>query len=44
LARGEVVSKTAAKEMIEILKRQTFNEMIPAQLPEEVKLRIKPDG
>jgi beta-lactamase class A len=41
LAREEVVSKKASKEMIEILKRQTFNEMIPAQLPEDVDVAHK---
>lgn len=41
LARGEVVSKTASKEIIEILKRQTFNEMIPAELPEKVEVAHK---
>jgi beta-lactamase class A len=33
LGRGEVVSKQASAEMIEILKRQQFNSAIPAGLP-----------
>jgi beta-lactamase class A len=33
LARGEVVSRQASEEMIAILKRQTFNDGIPAGLP-----------
>jgi len=33
LGRGEVVSKRASAEMLEILKRQQFNTAIPAGLP-----------
>lgn len=41
LAMGNAVSKEASEEMIEILKQQEFNEMIPAQLPEEVQVAHK---
>ena len=41
LARGEAVSAEASNEMIEILKQQKFNEMIPAQLPEDVEVAHK---
>lgn len=33
MGRGEAVSRTASAQMIEILKRQTFNDGIPAGLP-----------
>jgi beta-lactamase class A len=33
LAQGEAVSATADREMVEILKRQKFNDAIPAGLP-----------
>jgi beta-lactamase class A len=33
LARGEAVSATADREMIDVLKRQKFNDAIPAGLP-----------
>jgi beta-lactamase class A len=33
LGRGQAVSKTADAEMIEVLKRQKFNDAIPAGLP-----------
>jgi len=33
LAKGKVVSRDASREMVEILKRQKFNEAIPAGLP-----------
>lgn len=35
------VSEKASQEMIEILKRQHFNEMIPAQLPDSVEVAHK---
>lgn len=41
IARGETVSQEASREMIEILKQQKFNEMIPAQLPEDVEVAHK---
>ena len=41
LAKGEAVSKEASREMIEILKQQKFNEMIPARLPQEVEVAHK---
>ncbi len=37
IARGEAVSQEVSLEMIEILKQQKFNEMIPDQLPENVE-------
>lgn len=41
IARGEAVSQEASLEMIEILKQQKFNEMIPDQLPENVEVAHK---
>lgn len=41
LAKGEAVSEEASREMIEILTKQKFNEMIPARLPEGVKVAHK---
>ncbi len=41
LSKGEVVSKEAADEMIKILLDQRFNDIIPAQLPSEVKVAHK---
>jgi len=41
LGKGEAVSEEASQQMIDILKRQHFNEMIPAQLPEEVTVAHK---
>ncbi|WP_441000338.1 serine hydrolase [Fodinibius sp. SL11] len=41
LARGEVVNKEASETMIAILKEQKFNEMIPAQLPNDVEVAHK---
>ncbi|MCW9708546.1 serine hydrolase [Fodinibius salsisoli] len=41
LGRGEAVSKEASQAMIDILKNQHFNEMIPARLPEEVVVAHK---
>ncbi|MEW6725270.1 MAG: serine hydrolase [Bacillota bacterium] len=33
LARGEVISYDACRRMVEILKRQQFNDILPARLP-----------
>lgn len=41
LARGEAVNRKASEEMINILKQQKFNEMIPARLPKDVKVAHK---
>lgn len=41
LARGEVVSREASSAMIDILKDQRFDEIIPAQLPENVEVAHK---
>ena len=41
LALGEVVSAEASEEMIDILFDQRFNEIIPAELPEEVRVAHK---
>jgi len=41
IAQGEAVSKEASQEMIDILLDQKFNEMIPARLPEDVKVAHK---
>lgn len=41
LALGEVVSKGASSDMIEILKQQKFNEMIPARLPDSIQVAHK---
>jgi len=41
LAKGEVVSPQDSDEMIEILSGQQFNEMIPAQLPADVRVAHK---
>ncbi len=41
LAKGEVVSTQASDDMIEILLDQRFNDIIPAQLPREVKVAHK---
>lgn len=41
LGRGKAVSKNASQEMIDILKKQHFNEMIPAQLPSDVEVAHK---
>ena len=41
LARREAVSATASDEMIEILKEQTYNDMIPARLPDSVEVAHK---
>ncbi len=41
LARGQVVSREASNEMIQILKEQKFNSIIPALLPKEVQVAHK---
>ncbi len=41
LASGTAVSKQASAEMIEILSQQQYNEMIPAGLPDSVKVAHK---
>lgn len=41
LAAGELVNAEASRSMIELLKRQTFNDMIPALLPEDVEVAHK---
>jgi beta-lactamase class A len=41
LGRGEAVSPEASEEMISILKKQHFNEMIPAKLPDSVEVAHK---
>ena len=41
IARRDAVSEQASKEMIEILKGQTFNDMIPARLPDSVEVAHK---
>ncbi|MBN2731733.1 MAG: serine hydrolase [Balneolaceae bacterium] len=41
LGRGEAVSPAASEEMISILKKQHFNEMIPARLPDSVQVAHK---
>lgn len=41
LAKGEIVDQTASKEMIDILMDQEFKDMIPAKLPEGVKVAHK---
>ncbi|GAB5553607.1 MAG: hypothetical protein Sapg2KO_31980 [Saprospiraceae bacterium] len=41
LAKGEVVNPAASQEMIDILKDQKFNEIIPALLPEVVEVAHK---
>jgi len=41
LARREVVSQQDSEAMIEIMLRQKFNEMIPAQLPPDVRVAHK---
>ncbi len=41
LGRGEAVNQQASNEMIEILKKQHFNDMIPAQLPSNVQVAHK---
>lgn len=41
LAKGEVVNPAASQEMIDILKDQKFNKIIPALLPEAVEVAHK---
>ena len=41
LARHEVVSTSASQQMIEILKRQQFQDVIPALLPDKVTVAHK---
>lgn len=41
MARGTVVSDEASAEMIEILKEQEYNDMIPARLPDSVEVAHK---
>lgn len=41
IGNGEAVSDEASQEMIEILKRQHFNDMIPARLPDKVEVAHK---
>jgi beta-lactamase class A len=41
LGKGEVVNQEACDAMIDILLDQKFNEIIPAQLPEDVKVAHK---
>src|SRR5699024_5761350 len=41
IGRGQALSQKASQEMIDILKKQHFNEMIPALLPDEVEVAHK---
>lgn len=41
LANGTAAGEDACREMIDILKQQQFNDMIPARLPENVKVAHK---
>lgn len=41
IAKGKMVSKKASREMINILLDQKFNEIIPAKLPQGVKVAHK---
>jgi len=41
IARGNAVSTQASEEMIEILKEQEYNDMIPARLPDSVAVAHK---
>lgn len=41
IAEGKFVSEKVCEEMIEILLQQKFNEIIPAHLPEDVKVAHK---
>jgi beta-lactamase class A len=41
MAKHAIVSPQASTEMIEILKDQKFNEIIPAYLPDDVKVAHK---
>lgn len=41
MARGEIIDSASSQAMIKILLNQQFNEIIPARLPEEVKVAHK---
>jgi beta-lactamase class A len=41
IARGEAVSEEASAEMVEILRAQEYNDMIPARLPDDVSVAHK---
>ncbi|MFB6272083.1 MAG: serine hydrolase [Salinibacter sp.] len=41
IARGNAVSEEASQEMIQILKAQEYNDMIPARLPDSVEVAHK---
>ncbi|MGD8427960.1 MAG: class A beta-lactamase-related serine hydrolase [Balneolaceae bacterium] len=41
IGRGQAVTKQASEAMVDILKRQHFNEMIPARLPQNVEVAHK---
>jgi beta-lactamase class A len=41
MARGEIVDSASSQAMIKILLNQTFNEIIPARLPNNVKVAHK---
>ncbi|MEF8796119.1 MAG: serine hydrolase [Salinivenus sp.] len=41
IARRQAVSEEASEEMIEILKEQAYNDMIPARLPDSVEVAHK---
>jgi len=41
LGQGKAVNEKASKEMIAILKKQQFNKMIPARLPDNVEVAHK---
>ena len=41
IGNGNAVSQEASEAMIDILKKQHFNEMIPAKLPEDVEVAHK---
>jgi len=41
LARRQVVSRTACEQMIQILLKQKFNDIIPANLPQNVRVAHK---
>lgn len=41
IGRGEAVSPQASAEMVDILKEQHFNDMIPARLPADVEVAHK---
>jgi beta-lactamase class A len=41
IAKGTMVNESASNKMIEILKEQKFNSVIPAQLPKDVQVAHK---